>query len=233
MFDPPSIVVKTCRRKSAFTPCGAKHRIAIPKNLMIAEILNRDFVLQQMADVRERLSSHAGSAEDREVVAELTAAEERERKQSSGQVFPLPAGRRRGTPPVPLDDFSFLSRDPIVSIFQSALDAYFDVHSDRVIQAPPADDHRRGPGDEIMVTDRTLGLPPPQRIPTGRRSSTDSRSRTSNGSDRRLLRACACFAKGTNSLVHRAAPPRLAIECDLCSLVIGPPEYPVRARWRS
>lgn len=136
---------------------------------MIAELLNRDFVLEQLADVRSRLLAVVRTEDDAALVQELASAEQREHAYSSGQLFPLQPGRRRGQGPVPLDDFAFISRDPIVSTFQSALEAYFDEHPEHVVEGAPSDDHRRSVGDEILVTDRSLRLPPIRKPPPGRR----------------------------------------------------------------
>jgi hypothetical protein len=117
---------------------------------VIAELLNRQFVIDQLAELRERLPDEPVDGVN--VKGEVAAAEERERRRSSGQ--PGFGGDRRGGPP--LDDFSFFSRDPTISLVQSALDAYFDEHPELVTADPPADDGRRGPSDQPAVTGRRL-----------------------------------------------------------------------------
>ena len=146
---------------------------------MIAELLNRDFVLQQLSEVREDLERSvatetadgaATDSPDAALLAELRDAEAREQIASSGATgFEAPEADRRGQEPAPLDDFAFLSRDPIVSLVQSALDEYFvrDDHAHELTVAPPEDDDRRG-GNEIMVADTRLGQVP-QRTADGRR----------------------------------------------------------------
>src|SRR6184192_3114427 len=131
---------------------------------MIAEVLNRDVVLTQLAELREfvahereqhRQDGHPTSEDDL-VLAELNAAEAREHAASSGQPsFEAPDGRR-GAESAPLDDFAFVSRDPVISLFQSALDAQYDLdeHQDKVLEESPPDD-RRG-GGAALVTDRKL-----------------------------------------------------------------------------
>ncbi len=106
---------------------------------MISQILNREFVLQQMADVQAHLSEGRRAAGEQppgaedlsgadfdQALEELSAALEREQQASSGQpAFEPPPSERRGETPVPIDDTAFLSRDPIVSNLQAALELYF------------------------------------------------------------------------------------------------------------
>src|SRR5215831_5618208 len=92
---------------------------------MIAELLNRDIMLQQLADIREDLEfdiarrRQAGDevpSDDGILLEELKRAEASERRVSSGQPgFDPPTAERRGVEPAPLDDFAFFSREPVVS----------------------------------------------------------------------------------------------------------------------
>ena len=109
---------------------------------MIAQLLNRDFVLEQLQDIRLQLAAdvqanrnggvagtdHLVTDDYQEALAAIQQTERRETLASSGQPsFAPDAGERRaGEEPAPLDDFSFFSRDPTVSLLQSALDRYFD-----------------------------------------------------------------------------------------------------------
>jgi len=145
---------------------------------MIAEFLNRDVVLSQLRDVVEVLrdsaqkAGPAASARETEAAAELENAAVREEQQSSGQPsFDPPEADRRGAEAPPLDDYAFVSRDPIISLLQSALDEHSSQeHPEEVVEAPPKDDERRGPGDDVVVTDRRLKrAPAPKRTPDGRR----------------------------------------------------------------
>jgi hypothetical protein len=90
-----------------------------------------------------------------------------EKAASSGQPgFVPPAPERRGRrPSPPLDDFVFMSRDPIVSIAQSALEYYFrnPESKDKVVQQDMPDD-RRLP----VITDARLPGGGPRRS-SGRR----------------------------------------------------------------
>jgi hypothetical protein len=158
---------------------------------MIAQVLNRKFVLEQLERVKSQLLE--GAEADRrgsEVQAEfevLTQTDReytlekvdetltKERANSSGQPsYKAPPSERRGEPePAPIDDFSFFSRDPVVSNLQSALDQYFEEKApsevERIVVKELADDGRRGESGDIAVTDRSLLDSEPQRASDGRR----------------------------------------------------------------
>ena len=152
---------------------------------MIAQVLNRDFLIAQLSDIQTQL--RADVADKRvggpnepemqpddfgEALASVEQALTNEQKKSSGQPgFVPPPPERRSDWPADLDDYSFLSRDPIVSIVQSAIELYFDQpeHDDEVVTAEVADDARRGSDDEPVVTNRTLRNREPSRDPDGRR----------------------------------------------------------------
>ena len=151
---------------------------------MIAEFLNRDIVLKVIEDLKKlpadgggRRSHGTASPEDAKLVRdELTAAEARERKSSTGpRSYPTPpAGRRGGAPadaaPPPIDDRAFISSDPIISLLQSALDALYQQpeHQNLVKKAAPPG-NRRGGKTADPVTDLSLGLKPPPAAPADRR----------------------------------------------------------------
>jgi Calcineurin-like phosphoesterase len=153
---------------------------------MIAQVLNRDFMLTQLGDIQTQLRADVadkragGPIESTlqtddygEALAQIEQALRSEQEKSSGQPgFVPPPPERRSDWPADLDDYSFLSRDPIVSIVQSAIELYFDQpeHADEVVTAEPADDARRGSDDEPMVTSRTLRNYSPSRDPDGRRA---------------------------------------------------------------
>jgi len=85
---------------------------------------------------------------------------EQEKAASSGQVgyvAPPPERRSRRSSP-PLDDFVFISHDPIVSLAQSALERYFQHPDspDKVVIEEMPDDARRGPGRPMIITDKRL-----------------------------------------------------------------------------
>ncbi|RSL18359.1 calcineurin-like phosphoesterase family protein [Edaphobacter aggregans] len=155
---------------------------------MIAQLLNRDRILDQLQEVKTQLqldvaAKREGGAQPdaadliaddyREALAALEQTEVRERAESSGQSsFPPQPSDRRAAPPAPLDDFSFFSRDPIVSNLQSALDQYW---ATKAANAPPLDDRRglvpgrRGVMEEVAVTDQSIPGVSLTRTPAGRR----------------------------------------------------------------
>jgi hypothetical protein len=155
---------------------------------MIAEVLNRDFVVQQLDGIRKQLrndvdrsrSGGGPGATDNEpadyaaALDSVDIALQREQAASSGQpgFVPPPSERRGRGSSVPLDDISFLSRDPIVSIAQSALEFYFQ-HPESKHEVIDAEmpDVRRGAGQAVPAV-------------TGKRLAGAGMRR---GSDRRLL----------------------------------------------
>jgi hypothetical protein len=137
---------------------------------MINQLLNRDFVLDQLLQVQEYLKLPAderrrGAAvpeeakhvleEDRQgALMDVERSLASERAQSSGQSHLF--GRRGDEPP--LDDWSFISRDPVISNLQTVLDYYFidgpGKNKIRVKLAPETD--RRGPGQVSLTGDVSL-----------------------------------------------------------------------------
>lgn len=162
---------------------------------MIQEVLNREFVLEQLREVRKELEAevedgrrsggprpevddHLTDEDFRAALEELRAAEQRERDLSSGQEgFEPPAGDgRRGDEPATLDDYAFISHDPVVSNLQSALEEYFEEREDvHAAEDEEDDDGRRGGGRDqpsahaVAITDRRLGDTEETVDPDGRR----------------------------------------------------------------
>lgn len=106
---------------------------------MIAQILNRGFLLEQMADLQRAQADptprRRGTADPhpelepadyQAAAAALSDCMATETANSTGQpgFEPEPATRRDQTPP-DLDDQVFISREPIAGNFQSALELYF------------------------------------------------------------------------------------------------------------
>jgi hypothetical protein len=164
--------------------------------MMLAQILNREFVLDQLElvhdelqkppdqrrGVEEGLPAHNSPEDFVEAAAELASAKEREASTSSGQKGYDDGESRRGQEPALIDDFVFISSDPVISLLQTALQEYFDtVHTDLVEEEPPTDDERRGPDGVPSITGSSLiGCPPIIRETDGRRvfnaySETDPR----------------------------------------------------------
>ena len=156
---------------------------------MIADILQRDFILKVLPEVRRELQGMAESSGRRSANNEVPpefdhldradfeaaqraveAAYERELIACSGQQgFDLAAQNDRrdgGSESTSLDSRVFLSRDPDISALQSALDEYYTLRApDRVSQqSSDPEEERRGADEEksntVMVTDKTLLAPP-------------------------------------------------------------------------
>jgi hypothetical protein len=141
---------------------------------MIAQVLNRQFVLQQLEDIEKRLRTDVDQNREggRDDAADLAAADyaaaydhvavvlEQEKAVSSGQIgfVPPPPERRGGRSSPPLDDFVFISHDPVVSVVQSALEFYFQhpESRDKVVHQDMSDDPRRGDGSTAIITDKRL-----------------------------------------------------------------------------
>jgi hypothetical protein len=154
---------------------------------MIAQVLNRQWVREQLEEVERYLSSseaverrrgpltaaEVGPEDLEEALVHVRQALGRETTESSGQpAYEPPIAERLGEQAPPLDDFSFFSRDPVISNLQAALEEYLEqstVAEERIEQAEPLDDRRRGPGDDVAVTDRALASLPPGRQLDGRR----------------------------------------------------------------
>jgi 3',5'-cyclic AMP phosphodiesterase CpdA len=147
-------------------------------------VLNRDFVLDQMDLVCAELER--GTPEERRstslpfdhrqpvytaAASQLRDAQRREMLSSSGQPgYEDATSERRNDPVAPLDDHAFVSRDPLVCLLQTALEEFFETQrSDLISEAPPFDDDRRGPDDDVVVTDVALANCPPTRSPDGDR----------------------------------------------------------------
>src|ERR1043165_2686861 len=103
---------------------------------MIAQLLNRKFILDQLESIEARLRQRVGDeakiespGEDDlgrddfgEALALVQETKTTEAQTPSGQIGfdPLPTGRR-GEKAFSLDEVSFFSRDPIINISQSPL----------------------------------------------------------------------------------------------------------------
>ncbi len=150
---------------------------------MIAQLLDRAFVMEQMRALRDALAApeapRRGAEEtvlppaDREsALGELSTALAAEERASTGQEgYDLPAAERRGEESAPLDAVAFFSRDPVVSIVQSALEEYFEERRPGdIATAAAAEPGRRGEeAERPAVTDRYLLGAEPGADETGRR----------------------------------------------------------------
>lgn len=150
---------------------------------MIAQVLNRQFVLDQLEEVRRDLQE-AASPERRTVptegpelapddaavaLAAIDEALQKETVESSGQKgFELPPPERRGEESAPIDDFSFFSREAVLSNLQSALEQVLTA-KETLAQTDLPDD-RRSYQCDVAVTDVSLaGVALPRRNLDGRR----------------------------------------------------------------
>jgi calcineurin-like phosphoesterase family protein len=147
---------------------------------MIAQFLNRSVVLQQLSELRESLEldrkerSHTSPpTEEEALLAELIAAEARERDLAADPPAedPIEEDDRRGDRlPAPIQDFAYVSREPIIGLLQSALDEQFEQpeHRDDVVTDGGTDDRRDD--DLPIVTDERLANLAPSRHEDGRRA---------------------------------------------------------------
>jgi hypothetical protein len=148
---------------------------------LIAQVLNREFVLDRLREVRDHLEDTADDrrraggegpeidpGEAAEALAAADRALEEEARASSGQPgFEPEEDDRRGEEPAPIDDFSFFSRDPAISNLQSALEQYY--REKQLVDEAEPDTGRRSYEDDPAVTDLSLPGVEPPRDPDGRR----------------------------------------------------------------
>jgi Calcineurin-like phosphoesterase len=140
----------------------------------IAQLLNRDFVIQQLEDIQQQLrgdvdqkreggpdqAAELGWSDYEAAHDQVETALQKEKSASSGQpgfVPPPPERRGRESSP-PLDDFAFISREPVISIAQSALEFYFNHAESKAgaVQQEMPDDRRRSDSEVPIITDRRL-----------------------------------------------------------------------------
>lgn len=140
---------------------------------MIAEVLSRRYVLEQLQQVEQHLQILSSQNEKRQgflatypgvapehvslTLDSLQQAHAREIKR--GQPGSVPAAREQLiAPAAPVDDRSFFSRDPIISIFQSALEEYLETQKpQQILTRQPANAAR--PSD-FAITNRKLASTP-------------------------------------------------------------------------
>ena len=140
---------------------------------MITQVLNRQFVLEQLEQVKahlQKLAKAKGETGRRraeelpEGAEDLTSDDyqnalefvnkslKQEGRHSSGQVgFEQPEGeRRRGKGSALMDDLSFFSRDPVISNLQSALEEYYETQlPDMLDRVTPETQGRRRGGSSL------------------------------------------------------------------------------------
>jgi Calcineurin-like phosphoesterase len=154
---------------------------------MIADVLSRDFVLEQLKLVQTQLKKDSAGRDgggpgaedvggsDYARAAELVdrTVEKEEAAPSGPKDDGPPPAARRGDAPAPIDQTSFMSSDPVVSIVQSALEFYFDhpQSKDKASSEKPLLTTRRSGAEPPAVTSRVLlrRKPQPAHGPTKRR----------------------------------------------------------------
>jgi hypothetical protein len=137
---------------------------------MIQQVLDRTFVLARLGEVRNHMERVVSSGERRgeetglqnltraeqmDVLNEIRAAQTDEAAQSTGQIgFDMPASRRGGSSRS-IDEVSFLSRSPVISNLQSAIEQHYEEKRQGAVKTSrPAG--RRGGGSITPVTNRRL-----------------------------------------------------------------------------
>lgn len=140
---------------------------------VIAPLLNREFLLDglraliphldEAAEGDDRRGGAPHPADDIETEEFAVAAKESravlQSYEAEVEAEVAAEGGRGGT--IPLDDFVFVPRDALLSILQSTFEQYLDERAPDAIDETEPPDDRRGPGDEVMITDRTIvGLDP-------------------------------------------------------------------------
>jgi len=148
---------------------------------MLEQVLNRGFVLRYLEEVRGYLESVASSDEERrsfvesrrglggEFPEDLSLAESRvilecvkeaqfnEMQASTGQKTFMNLAERRGDAATALDDTSFFSRSPIISLLQTAIEEYYtDNKPDSIEEEPSLEEGRRGTAPPPAVTNRRI-----------------------------------------------------------------------------
>ena len=127
---------------------------------MIAQVLSRSFLLTWLDAVEESLSGLADSGDpDGEYAAALDGIKQVKKSGVQGQEDEGDGGRRSGwDDESTLDEQSFFSRDPVMSLLQSAVEELIeDKYSGLIIDDDPTD--RRDAGGAVSpVTGRRLDI---------------------------------------------------------------------------
>lgn len=135
---------------------------------MIADVLRKSFLAEQLARVEREMAGvaisghHELDADDVERARRALAAARRDMPPGQ-ETFGPPPGRTRGEAP-DLDEVSYLAREPVVSLLQSALEEQLETRHPELLEpvAPvPAAPGRRGvePETFIPAADRRLAKP--------------------------------------------------------------------------
>jgi hypothetical protein len=152
---------------------------------MIAQVLNKDYIESQLSALKKDLDNarnevlptnrrglpeHAQALQPSDYQAAFEAIAAAESAHFGGQPsFDAISSRRAGVAAPSLDDYSYFCRNHVVSLVQSAIERYYrEVKPEALVKIAPPNTGRRGPPQDIPVTDlqiSTTGLSgPPRRI---------------------------------------------------------------------
>ena len=145
---------------------------------MIAEVLNRDFVLAWLDPIEDQLRTLAdGGDTSGQFAAALAAIERAKAEGVHGQpddgAAGGPSGRRGRGEDAALDEQSFFSRDPVISLLQSLIEERIeDSHADLIVRDEPPTGRRSGGATAVpAITDARLNIDPGDlRFDSGRRA---------------------------------------------------------------
>jgi len=145
---------------------------------MIAEVLNRDFVLAWLDPIEDQLRTLAdGGDTSGQFAAALAAIERAKAEGVHGQpddgAAGGPSGRRGRAEDATLDDQSFFSRDPVISLLQSLIEERIeDSHADLIVREEPPTGRRSAGATAVpAITDARLNIDPGDlRFDSGRRA---------------------------------------------------------------
>ncbi len=152
---------------------------------MIEQLLNRKVVLDALEEIKayldpsrdtgrragETLPAEADDLADGDysnAFQEVQTALQSERRESSGQIGFDSDEARRGDQAL-IDDVSFFSRDPIISIVQSALEQYYQERAPDELEDTDTDDGRRGGAVPPVLTGKRIKGVDDEMGPDGRR----------------------------------------------------------------
>jgi hypothetical protein len=129
---------------------------------MLAQLLNRDFLLESVEQLRTGITQEATLQQQGEpgsvARAAQTSAGINELKEA-GEILQTVIARESQTQGQPEEEAAFFPRDAVMSLVQSALLDYYEMHKPELIGQ--TGEARAGREDEIAVTDRELKNVPP------------------------------------------------------------------------
>jgi hypothetical protein len=144
---------------------------------VIAQLLNRSFVLSQAEAARDGLQEAVAVRTRREPASQLDDFDADELLDIARDLdAAIVAGRLEGEQgaqsrrsSLSMDEFAFLPRDPILSMLQTAIDEYVSERQPGSLDRQQLPDGRRGPSAPPVATDLVLKGAPMELTPEGRR----------------------------------------------------------------